>query len=137
MQIELTDAAVTWFKNELELPENNKVLVFFVRYGGEFQLKQGFSPAFTVEPKEDVDIGYEQQYDDLNVVVAEKDLWYFEDDHIIVNVVDHEDEISYSKKITKIKRTCLHILMCTEPRKLYFGLAHLMLYEQVRFCYIY
>lgn len=31
MQIELTDAAVTWFKNELELPENNKVLVFFVR----------------------------------------------------------------------------------------------------------
>ncbi|MGT2333911.1 HesB/YadR/YfhF family protein [Staphylococcus aureus] len=95
---ELTDAAVTWFKNELELPENNKVLVFFVRYGGEFQLKQGFSPAFTVEPKEDVDIGYEQQYDDLNVVVAEKDLWYFEDDHIIVNVVDHEDEISYSTK---------------------------------------
>ena len=77
MQIELTDAAVTWFKNELELPENNKVLVFFVRYG---------------------DIGYEQQYDDLNVVVAEKDLWYFEDDHIIVNVVDHEDEISYSTK---------------------------------------
>ena len=62
MQIELTDAAVTWFKNE------------------------------------DVDIGYEQQYDDLNVVVAEKDLWYFEDDHIIVNVVDHEDEISYSTK---------------------------------------
>lgn len=60
--------------------------------------RQGFSPAFTVEPKEDVDIGYEQQYDDLNVVVAEKDLWYFEDDHIIVNVVDHEDEISYSKK---------------------------------------
>ncbi len=56
------------------------------------------SPAFTVEPKEDVDIGYEQQYDDLNVVVAEKDLWYFEDDHIIVNVVDHEDEISYSTK---------------------------------------
>ncbi|WP_186786430.1 hypothetical protein, partial [Staphylococcus aureus] len=53
---------------------------------------------FTVEPKEDVDIGYEQQYDDLNVVVAEKDLWYFEDDHIIVNVVDHEDEISYSTK---------------------------------------
>ncbi len=44
------------------------------------------------KPKEDVDIGYEQQYDDLNVVVA-KDLWYFEDDHIIVNVVDHEDEI--------------------------------------------
>ena len=55
-------------------------------------------PVLQLEPKEDVDIGYEQQYDDLNVVVAEKDLWYFEDDHIIVNVVDHEDEISYSTK---------------------------------------
>ena len=97
MHIELTDAAVTWFKMNLSYLKIIKCSCF-VRYGGEFQLKQGFSPAFTVEPKEDVDIGYEQQYDDLNVVVAEKDLWYFEDDHIIVNVVDHEDEISYSTK---------------------------------------
>ena len=44
-------------------------------------------------------LAMKQQYDDLNVVVLEKDLWYFEDDHIIVNVVDHEDEISYSKNI--------------------------------------
>ncbi len=28
MQIELTDAAVTWFKINLSCPENNKVLVF-------------------------------------------------------------------------------------------------------------
>ncbi len=62
--------------------------MFCVWYGGEFQLKQGFSPVFTVEPKEDVDIGYEKKYEDLNVVVVEKDLWYFEDDKIIVNVVD-------------------------------------------------
>ncbi|MEJ7407877.1 hypothetical protein WL356_12500, partial [Staphylococcus epidermidis] len=34
----------------------------------------------------------------LNVVVAEKDLWYFQDDEIKVDVVNHEDEISYSKK---------------------------------------
>lgn len=98
MKIELTDSAVAWFKDELDLPEDNKVLVFFVRYGGEFQLKQGFSPAFSVEPKDDVEVGYEENYDGLNIVVSEKDLWYFEDDHIVVDVVDHEDEISYSKK---------------------------------------
>ena len=46
MKIKLTDQAVEWFKDELDLPENNKVLQFYVRYGGEFQLKQGFSPAF-------------------------------------------------------------------------------------------
>lgn len=98
MQIDLTNEAVNWFKDELELPEGNKVLVFFVRYGGEFQLKQGFSPAFTVENRDDIEIGYEQQYDGLNVVVADKDLWYFEDDQIVVDVVDHEDEISYTVK---------------------------------------
>lgn len=98
MDIELTNEAVEWFKNELDLPDNNKVLQFYVRYGGEFQLKQGFSPAFTVDKKEDIDIGFEKHYSDLTIVVAEKDVWYFEDDQIKVDVVNHEDEISYIKK---------------------------------------
>ena len=75
MEIELSNNAVSWFKEELELPEGDKVLQFFVRYGGEFQLKQGFSPAFRVKKKEDVEIGYENHYDGLDVVIAEKDLW--------------------------------------------------------------
>ena len=82
MKIKLTDEAVEWFKNELDLPEKNKVLQFYVRYGGEFQLKQGFSPAFRVEPSNDVEI--------------EDDLWYFEDHEVLVEKVDHEDEIVYS-----------------------------------------
>ena len=49
MNLEITDKAVEWFKNELEFNED-QALRIFVRYGGEFQLKQGFSPAFTVEP---------------------------------------------------------------------------------------
>ena len=48
-------------------------------YGGEFQLKQGFSPAFRVELSNDVEIGYHENYNDLIVVVSEDDLWYFED----------------------------------------------------------
>ena len=76
------------------------VLQFYVRYGGEFQLKQGFSPAFNVEQREDIEIGFEKSYNGLNVVVAEKDLWYFQDDEIKVDVVNHEDEISYSKSKT-------------------------------------
>lgn len=96
MKIRLTDEAVEWFKNELDLPEENKVLQFYVRYGGEFQLKQGFSPAFRVESSNDVEIGYHENYNDLIVVVSEDDLWYFEDHEILVEKVDHEDEIVYS-----------------------------------------
>ncbi|NWK83787.1 hypothetical protein HYE69_03075 [Staphylococcus sp. GSSP0090] len=98
MEIELSNNAVSWFKEELELPEDDKVLQFFVRYGGEFQLKQGFSPAFSVDKKEDVEIGYENNYDGLDVVIAEKDLWYFEDHNLFIDVNDGLDEISYATK---------------------------------------
>ena len=89
MKIKLTDEAVEWFKNELDLPEENKVLQFYVRYGGEFQLKQGFSPAFRVELSNDVEIRYHENYNDLIVVVSE-------DHEVLVEKVDHEDEIVYS-----------------------------------------
>lgn len=72
MKIELTDQAVQWFKDEFDLPEDNQVLHFFVRYGGEFQLKQGFSPAFNVENKSDVEVAYEEDYNGLTIVISEK-----------------------------------------------------------------
>ncbi|MDU0995584.1 MAG: hypothetical protein E7A66_04105, partial [Staphylococcus lugdunensis] len=34
----------------------------------------------------------------LKVVVAEDDLWYFKDDIIEVDTVNHEDEIAYTTK---------------------------------------
>ena len=50
MQIELTDAAVTWFKMNLSCLKIIKCSCF-VRYGGEFQLKQGFSPALQLNQR--------------------------------------------------------------------------------------
>ena len=99
MEIELSNNAVSWFKEELELPEGDKVLQFFVRYGGEFQLKQGFSPAFSVDKKEDVEIGYENNTAGHDAeIIAEKDLWYFEDHNLFIDVNDGIDEISYATK---------------------------------------
>ena len=97
MKIELTQPAVQWFKDEFDLPQDDKVLHFFVRYGGEFQLKQGFSPAFTVENKDAIDIGFEQTFYEINVVIAEKDLWYFQDETLTVDAIDYEDEIIYKR----------------------------------------
>ena len=34
MNIKLTQKAVEWFKTELDLPISNKVLQFYVKYGG-------------------------------------------------------------------------------------------------------
>src|SRR5699024_4883007 len=98
MDIKLSDNAVSWFKDELNLPEDNKVLQFFVSYGGEYQLKQGFSHASSVDQKDAVEIGYETNIEGLDVVIAEKDLWYFEDHDLFIDVNDSVDEISYSAK---------------------------------------
>ncbi|EHM70405.1 HesB-like protein [Staphylococcus pettenkoferi VCU012] len=97
MKIELTQEAIEWFKDELELPEDNKVVQFFVRYGGSFELKQGFGPAFTVSKKDDIDVGYEENYNGLNIVIAEKDVWYYEGHHLKIDVGEH-DEIAYSEE---------------------------------------
>ncbi|HCT0387141.1 TPA: hypothetical protein LQO15_001575 [Staphylococcus pseudintermedius] len=95
MKIELTDDAVEWFKDELELPEEGKVLQFYVRYGGEFQLKQGFSPAFNVEFESDIDeIGFEETFNDIRIVIAEKDVWYYEDHKLSIDIND--DEVIYT-----------------------------------------
>jgi uncharacterized protein YneR len=98
MKIELSDRAVKWFKDELDLPEENKVLHFYVRYGGEIQLKQGFSPAFSVDKKDDIEIGYENNFDELDVVISEKDLWYFEDDDLYIDIDEDSEEITYNIK---------------------------------------
>ncbi|MCE5037994.1 HesB/YadR/YfhF family protein [Staphylococcus auricularis] len=98
MKIDISSEAVNWFKEELDLPQEQKVLVFYVRYGGEFQLKQGFSPAFSVEDKQDIEIGYENVIEGLTVAVGEKDLWYFEDDELYIDIDNGKDEIAYSTK---------------------------------------
>ncbi|QLK86225.1 HesB/YadR/YfhF family protein [Staphylococcus sp. 17KM0847] len=98
MSLELTPEAVQWFKQELSLPETGKILRFFVRYGGEFQLKQGFSPAFNVDFLEDInDIGFETTVDDLHIVIAEKDIWYFEDHQLTIDI--DGDDILYRAEI--------------------------------------
>ena len=43
-------------------------------------------------------IGYENNYEGLDVVIAEKDLWYFKDDNLFIDINDSVDEISYTTK---------------------------------------
>ena len=99
MNLEITDKAVEWFKNELEFNED-QALRIFVRYGGEFQLKQGFSPAFTVEPLNSSEVGFKDEKDNLPFFIDEKDLWYFEDNELLIDLNDNE-ELKYEAKTSK------------------------------------
>lgn len=90
MQINLNDTAVEWFKSEFDFPEGSG-LKFFIRYGGSFQLKQGYSPGFMVDKLQNV--GYQDEKGGLVYFVEETYLWYYKDD--TMNVVAVNDEIKY------------------------------------------
>ncbi len=99
MNLEITEKAIEWFKNELEF-HDDQALRIFVRYGGEFQLKQGFSPAFTVDPLSASEIGFKDVKNDIPFFIDEKDLWYFEGNDLVIDLNDN-GEIKYEVKTSK------------------------------------
>ncbi|WP_020008256.1 iron-sulfur cluster biosynthesis family protein [Salinicoccus albus] len=92
--LNVTDNAVKWMKEEFE-PEANQGVNISVKYGGETQLKQGFSPALAVESIPDDSKIFD--YDGINIFIKESDLWYFKDSELKVDV-DDNDEISFAEK---------------------------------------
>ncbi|UXU82755.1 hypothetical protein MUA77_07940 [Mammaliicoccus sciuri] len=99
MNLEITEKAIEWFKDELEF-NDDQALRFFVRYGGEFQLKQGFSPAFTVEELSSSEVGFKDAKNDIPFFIDEKDLWYFDDNDLVIDLNDN-GEIKYEVKASK------------------------------------
>ncbi|ULG73270.1 HesB/YadR/YfhF family protein [Macrococcus brunensis] len=92
MKIILDENAQNWFKEELQLTEDMAVK-FYPRYGGDFQLKQGFGIGFTVEPLP-AD-SYNEKINGITYFVDAKDIWYFEDNTL--NVTVQNDEVIYTK----------------------------------------
>ncbi|MFD2829257.1 HesB/YadR/YfhF family protein [Corticicoccus populi] len=85
--IEVTDKALKWLEKELE-PESHQGVNLYVRYGGETQLKQGFSPAITVDTIPDDAETFE--FNNLIVFINESDLWYFKDNKLTIDVDGEE-----------------------------------------------
>ncbi|WP_239415078.1 HesB/YadR/YfhF family protein [Salinicoccus roseus] len=85
--LEVTDRALDWMKEELD-PEEGQGVNIYVRYGGETQLKQGFSPALTVERLPSDSKVFD--YDGIQVFIKESDLWYFEDAELVIDSEDDE-----------------------------------------------
>ncbi|WP_271397970.1 HesB/YadR/YfhF family protein [Salinicoccus roseus] len=91
--LEVTDRALNWMKEELD-PEEGQGVNIYVRYGGETQLKQGFSPALTVERIPSDSKVFD--YDGIQVFIKESDLWYFEDTELVIDSED--DEVTFESR---------------------------------------
>ncbi|WP_249659765.1 HesB/YadR/YfhF family protein [Lysinibacillus fusiformis] len=92
MKIALTDEALKWFKHEMEV-EPGDTIRFYARYGGSSPFHEGFSLGMTRE--EPIAIGAEAVIDGVTYYIDEKDLWFFNDHNLHVDVDAILDELQY------------------------------------------
>ncbi len=93
MQINISEDALKWFKDEMEVTSGEAVR-FFVRYGGSSKLQPGFSLGVTKDHPHE--IGAQVEQDDVIYFVEQSDLWYFDDHNLSVHVNDELHELDYS-----------------------------------------
>lgn len=94
MKIEITEAAVQWFKSEYDI-DGDTSLRLFVRYGGF----GGNIPAFSlgVNIEEPNSIHTQKKVDNLTFFVEESDAWYFEEKDLSITINEnlHEPQFNY------------------------------------------
>ena len=95
MNIVLTDDAQQWFKQEMEV-ESGDTIRFYARYGGSSPFHEGFSLGMTRE--EPIKIGVKTVIDEVTYYIDEKDLWFFNDHSLYVDVDVTNDELKYEYK---------------------------------------
>ena len=93
MNIALT--AQQWFKNEMEVEKGDSIR-FYARYGGSSPFHEGFSLGMTRE--EPIEIGVQTVVDDVTYYIDEKDLWFFNDYNLHVDVDEQLHELKYDYK---------------------------------------
>ena len=89
MKLTVTEAAATWYKDEMML-EGNETIRFFVRYGGCSNVQKGFSLGVNTDSPKNV--GVETKVDGLTFFVEDEDRWYFDGHDLTVNYNEETKE---------------------------------------------
>ncbi|WP_214764070.1 HesB/YadR/YfhF family protein [Exiguobacterium sp. s141] len=90
MKINVTEEALQFFKDEMEV-EAGQTVRLFAKYGGSTDLTHGFSVGVIIE---DIDnAAVETEADGIRFVVAEQDEWLFQGQD--VNVEIRGDEVVF------------------------------------------
>ncbi|QDQ02885.1 hypothetical protein FOH38_21910 [Lysinibacillus fusiformis] len=92
MNITLTDDALQWFKREMEV-ETGDTIRFYARYGGSSPFHEGFSLGMTRE--EPIEVGIQSTIDGITYYIEEKDLWFFQEHNLNVDIDSTMDELKY------------------------------------------
>ncbi|MFF2878183.1 HesB/YadR/YfhF family protein [Gottfriedia sp. NPDC057991] len=91
MKITISEDALKWFKDEMNVKEGDTIR-FFARYGGNSTIHKGYSLGVTKE--QPVDIGESITIDNVVYFINETDLWYFKDYNLNV-IVNENNELHF------------------------------------------
>jgi uncharacterized protein YneR len=92
MKIDLSNSAIQWFKEEVDLKNGDKVR-FYVKIYGNSPVQEGFSLAFTVD-NEPIDIAVKTEKEGLTFFIEGADLWFFN---------GHDLQVDYNKQIDELE----------------------------------
>lgn len=93
MKIVISDEALQWFKEDMEVVQGESIR-FFARYGGSSPLHEGFSLGVTKENPDDASV--EISIDGVRYYIESRDEWFFDGHDLIVEVDPKLQELSYS-----------------------------------------
>lgn len=93
MNITVTDAAIHWFKEEVQLTDGDKVK-FYVRIYGTSPIQENYSLGFSID-KDIKQDSISTEKDGLTFYVYEEDLWFFKDKNLVVDFDTSSDEVIY------------------------------------------
>lgn len=92
MKIIVSDEALQWFKEEMEV-EAGDTIRFYARYGGCSPFHEGFSLGMNRE--QPLEVGVKTTLHDISFYIEEKDLWFFNEHNLIVDIDQTFDELKY------------------------------------------
>ena len=92
MKITISDQALKWFKEEMELKKGDYIK-FYAQIYGSSPVQESYSLGFTKD--EPIDMVVSTEMDGIVFFVEETDLWYFNGHDLQVDYDGIKDEIHY------------------------------------------
>ena len=96
MKIHITEDALKWFKEEVDLEPGDKIN-FFVQTYGSSKLHDNFTLGFNFDPN-DKNASAETTVEDISFYVNESDEWFFKGYDLYIEYDAQKDEIDYDFK---------------------------------------
>ncbi|MFJ7727145.1 HesB/YadR/YfhF family protein [Neobacillus sp. NPDC097160] len=94
MEIVISNAALKWFQDEVELKKGNKVR-FYTQIYGSSPIQENFALGFTVD-NEPVDMSVKTEKEGITFFIEGTDLWFFNGHDLHVDYNEKKDELEFS-----------------------------------------